>query len=102
MKERGFCPAPKVPFASGKMMKLPLSLQCFSKANAKVLALSKRQRSLDILDSAITKSLTSLRNEELRGSNASKPFPSVTTAEPMRSCVKLYDIDFLTPRCLWR
>src|SRR4030042_36463 len=99
MKEKHLCPVPKDLFPSGKMTKLRLNLQCSMRANAKVLALSKQQKSMDSLDSATTKSLTSLGNEELRALNVSNRGPKATTAEPTRLYVRSYGIDFLIPRC---
>src|SRR3989304_1233808 len=102
MKGKRRCLVPKVLLPSGKMMRLPSSWQCSSKATVKVWDLSRQQRSLDILDSVITKSLSSLQHEGLRDSDASRPVRSTTTVEPMKSSVKLYDIDFLIPKCLRR
>src|SRR4030067_1638040 len=102
MKAKHLCPVPKGLFPSGKMTKLPLNWPCSLRATVKGLALLKRQRSLDLLDSATIKSLISLWNEVLRDLNALKPGPRAITAGPMRSYVRSYAIDFLIPRCLRR
>src|SRR4030043_274733 len=72
MKAKHLCPVPKGLFPSGKMTKLPLNWPCSLRATVKGLALLKRQRRLDLLDSATTKSLISLWNEALRDLSALK------------------------------
>jgi hypothetical protein len=66
------------------------------RANVKAQALKKPQKNSGIGGSAITKSVTFIMKKAPRDSKAQNGVPKETIAEPMRSYVKSYGIDFLT------